>query len=190
VCKPIDVRELFETIENVLSASPAKSASDAPAKSASDAPAKSASTAPPAASEEDTAPPANDDLVAASRPARSDAPPPFDPAAALSRVGGDEALLKELIGVFIEEYPAWIDELRAAVAARDAPRVRRAAHTVKGAVDSCGAGSAYEAAFRLERMGGEGKLAGAEEALAAIEAEIRRLMPALQRFERVGAVVS
>jgi signal transduction histidine kinase/DNA-binding response OmpR family regulator len=105
--------------------------------------------------------------------------PIFDLAAALQRVGGDEALLKELIEVFVEEYPAWLADLEAAVAAADAKWVRRAAHTIKGAVDNCGAGSAYDAAFRLERMAGEGRLEGAGEAVATLDQEIQRLLPAL-----------
>ncbi len=114
-------------------------------------------------------------------PSRSVCSPgaPFDKAQALSRVGGDEELLRELIGVFLEECPRWLADVRAALAAGDAQKLRRAAHTIKGAVDNCGAGSAFESALRLERIGGEGRLAEADEAFASLEAELARLEPAL-----------
>ena len=84
----------------------------------------------------------------------------------------------------MEEYPAWLSDLKAAVAAADAVWVRRAAHTIKGAVDNCGAGSAYDAAFRLERMAGDRRLDGAEEAVGTLDQEIQRLLPALMGFAR------
>jgi CheY-like chemotaxis protein len=182
VCKPIDVRELFRSIDAAVP--DARKSGSIPNRP---------SLYPPAPKEE----------IAVETPPRSSRgaerasgrvtphtlgaigrDPVFDLGAALSRVGGDEELLKELIEVFIEEYPGWIADLRAAVAAADAPWVRRAAHTIKGAVDNCGAGSAYDAAFRLERMAGEGRLAGAEEAVGALDQEVQRLLPALTRFAR------
>ncbi len=109
---------------------------------------------------------------------------PFDKAAALSRVGGDEELLKELIGVFVSEVHHWLDDIRGAIVAADAPRLKRAAHTLKGAVDNCGASRAYDFALRLERLGGEGRVAGAEEIFAELLAEIERLLPALLWYSK------
>src|SRR6202012_5170942 len=94
---------------------------------------------------------------------------PFDRAAALARLAGDEELLKELMSVFLEEYAKWMTDLRVAVGARDAARLQRAAHTLKGALDSCGASSAVGEARELERLGREGKLDGSEALLGRIE---------------------
>ncbi len=113
------------------------------------------------------------------------APPgasPFDKAAALARLAGDEGLLRELVEVFLGELEGWLIAVRDAVAARDAPTLKRAAHTLKGAVDSLGGAPAYAAARELERMGREADLAGVEEALARLEAEITRLLPELRAF--------
>jgi CheY-like chemotaxis protein len=107
---------------------------------------------------------------------------PFDMAAALERVGGDEELLKELVGIFLEECPQWLAAVRAAVAAGDPAALKRAAHVVKGAVDNCGASAAFDAALRLERMGSEGRLNEAEDALATLEGELGHLQPALAAF--------
>jgi signal transduction histidine kinase/CheY-like chemotaxis protein/HPt (histidine-containing phosphotransfer) domain-containing protein len=114
---------------------------------------------------------------------------PFDLSVALDRVGGDEVLLKELIGIFLDECPKWLAEIRAAVAAGDAAKLRRAAHTIKGAVDNCGASTAFDAALRLERIGSEERLGEAEEALSILVSELGRLEPALARFARGQAAL-
>jgi two-component system sensor histidine kinase/response regulator len=111
----------------------------------------------------------------------------FDKAAALARVGGDEELLKELIVVFIGEVHRWLDDIRSAIVSADAAKLKRAAHTLKGAVDNCGASRAYDFALQLERLGGEGRLAGAEEIFAELEAEIERLLPALIWYSKQPA---
>jgi HPt (histidine-containing phosphotransfer) domain-containing protein len=186
VRKPIDVRELFRSITAAL-----------PDARKTGSELARVSLAPPAPKDDLSmdAPPVS------SRSGRKSSPretprslgaiardPIFDLGAALTRVGGDEDLLKELIVVFVEEYPGWIADLKAAMVAADAPWVRRAAHTIKGAVDNCGAGSAFDAAFRLERMAGEGRLAGADEAVAALDQEIKRLLPALTAYARGESV--
>ena len=55
----------------------------------------------------------------------------------------------------------------------------RAAHSLKGAVDNFVARAAYEAALRLETLGRNGNLAGAEEAYTELEKEMNRLLPVL-----------
>ncbi len=186
VCKPIDVSELFRSISAALpdarrASSNTSRPSLLPAAPKDDTPIETPRSS--SRTEKSSGRETPRTLGAIARD------PIFDPSAALTRVAGDEALLKELIAIFIEEYPGWIVELRGAVAAVDAPRVRRAAHTIKGAVDNCGAGSAFDAAFRLERMAGEGRLNGAAEAADALDLEIQRLLPALTRFARSQAPV-
>lgn len=105
-----------------------------------------------------------------------------DWAVALQRVAGDRELLRELVTVFLDECPRWLAELRAAVAGHDAARVQRLAHTIRGAMGQLGAAVAFAAAERLELMGREGKLAGAEEAYAALEKEFQGVQPVLRQF--------
>jgi signal transduction histidine kinase/DNA-binding response OmpR family regulator/HPt (histidine-containing phosphotransfer) domain-containing protein len=106
----------------------------------------------------------------------------FDKAAALSRLAGDEELLRELVSVFLEEVTKWIADVRGAVAARDPAKLQRAGHTLKGALDSCGVAAAVVEARALETLGREGKVDGAEEAMTRLEAEIARVLPALRAF--------
>jgi CheY-like chemotaxis protein len=103
----------------------------------------------------------------------------IDWAAALAKVGGDQELLAELIGVFRDEWPNWRAKLNRALGAGDADTVKRLGHTVKGAVGQFEARTAFQTAQRLEMAGQERDLAAAAEACAALEKDIERLMPAL-----------
>jgi len=106
-------------------------------------------------------------------------PAPLDEEA-LREHFGDDALLKEVAGVFVETCPTWQAEIRAAVEAQDAAKVRITAHTIKGAVSHFGAQDAYEAAHQLEQMGKGGQLQDAPAACAALERALQRLQSALQ----------
>jgi CheY-like chemotaxis protein len=113
---------------------------------------------------------------------------PLDMAQALNRVGRDVDLLRELVGVFLDSYPAQLAELREALARQDSPGVRRMAHTIRGAAGNFGAGEACAAAERLEAMGRAGELADAPAACAALEEALDRLRPALAAL-RAGVPV-
>ncbi|HHL40196.1 MAG TPA: response regulator [Deltaproteobacteria bacterium] len=113
--------------------------------------------------------------------------PVLDREAAMERVEGDMELLREVIGLFVEDYPGLLDELREAVAAGDGGRIERAAHRLKGSVDNLGAVAAVEAAARLEAMGREGRLEEAGRALEALEGEIVRFEQALAGLAAEGA---
>ena len=108
--------------------------------------------------------------------------PVVDRAALLDRVGGDEDLLREIASIFLDEYPALIQEIRTAVAAMDAKGVERAAHSLKGSVANFGAQSATEAAFRLETLGRSGRLEDAPVALDDLLSEFQQLHPALMEL--------
>jgi HPt (histidine-containing phosphotransfer) domain-containing protein len=105
--------------------------------------------------------------------------PALDPAAALRRVGGDEGLLKELAGLCLDECAKLAGEIRTAVAARDGPKLRMAAHTLKGSVATFAAAEAEAAACHLEQIGRDGNWTDATAASAALDGAIGRLRPAL-----------
>jgi signal transduction histidine kinase/HPt (histidine-containing phosphotransfer) domain-containing protein/ActR/RegA family two-component response regulator len=98
---------------------------------------------------------------------------------ALERVGGDWQLLGRLAALFIKECPGWLAAISAALDEGDPVGLRRAAHTLKGGLSTFSTGAAWEAARRLETMGREAGLDGAQEALAALAREVERLQPAL-----------
>jgi HPt (histidine-containing phosphotransfer) domain-containing protein len=100
-------------------------------------------------------------------------------AAALDRVGGDSELLEEIAKLFLDTAPKLLDQIRQAVADRDAAALARSAHTLKGSVGNFSADAAFEAAFRLEKMGRSGELTGVEEAYAALEEVMQRVTQVL-----------
>jgi PAS domain S-box-containing protein len=105
----------------------------------------------------------------------------------LERFDGDAALLAEVVEVFLSSHPATLRDIRDAVARRDAGALERSAHALKGAVGNFSARAAFEASLRLETMGRESKLDGAEAACAALENEVTRLGQALIALTKVDA---
>jgi PAS domain S-box-containing protein len=103
----------------------------------------------------------------------------LDGEALLAHLGGDEDLLREIVGLFLEDAPRLLEETRAAAAAGDADRLERTAHRLKGAVRNFGTTPAAAAAERLEALGHLGDLGGAAALCDELEAALGRLRPAL-----------
>lgn len=87
--------------------------------------------------------------------------------------------LQEIAGLFLEDCPRLLAEIRTAVTGGDARSLEYAAHTLKGSVANFGAEAAGEAAFLLETLGRAGDLKPATEAYSALEQEIQRFTQAL-----------
>lgn len=104
----------------------------------------------------------------------------FDKSVALSRVGGDAELLKEIAVLFLDDYPKSLSELREAIQSGDAKRVERTAHGLKGSVSNFGALPAVDAALQLENMGRTEKLVEVEQVLRSLELALAALRPELE----------
>jgi len=105
-----------------------------------------------------------------------------DRAALLSRLEGDASLLTEIVGLFLQTAPRLMRDLKQALTSKDAGKLERAAHTLKGAVANFGARPAFEAAFKMEQHGQRGDLAAARKAWASVEKEMARLKKELERL--------
>ena len=103
----------------------------------------------------------------------------LDRAVLMERVGGDLGLLQEIAGLFRQDCPRLLSEIRSAVIGADAPALERAAHTLKGCVGNFAAEAAYQAALRLEKMGRARELEGAATACETLEDEVARFEQAL-----------
>jgi CheY-like chemotaxis protein len=103
----------------------------------------------------------------------------LDESLALSRVGGDVELLKEVVELFLDDYPSTFEKIKGAVASRDATALEHAAHSLKGSVSTFGANRAFEAAFTLEKQGRSGDLTGAQDGVAQLEQALAALRPEL-----------
>lgn len=104
----------------------------------------------------------------------------WDPARALERLGGDEALLNELIGIFLEETPKQLTILDQSIAASDFPLIERTAHTLKGELSYLGLSEIAENCRVLEGLGREQRLAEAVEVLRTLNSELAGAIAALR----------
>jgi two-component system, sensor histidine kinase and response regulator len=104
----------------------------------------------------------------------------FDRAVAMSRVGGDAELLKEIALLFLDDYPKSLSELRQAVQVGDARQIERTAHGLKGSVSNFGARPAVDAASELETMGRAQQLIEVEQVLRTLELALAALRPELE----------
>ena len=105
--------------------------------------------------------------------------------AAVKRMLGREDQLKELGELFLAEGPKMMNEIRDAVANRDASQtLQRAAHTLKGSADLFAAQRVVRTAARLENLGSNGPLEDAEAALVNLEREFQLLMQKLSETLR------
>jgi CheY-like chemotaxis protein len=101
---------------------------------------------------------------------------------ALRALGDDGELLAELAQLFLEDYPRRVAELRAGVASGDGPRVRQAAHALKGSIATFGAGTARRLAARLEHLAEEGHLHEVPVVLEALVHELALVDAAFRRY--------
>jgi two-component system sensor histidine kinase/response regulator len=97
----------------------------------------------------------------------------------LDRVGGDGELLKEIIDLFLTDYPVLVSKIKEALQQGDPRLLEKAAHTLKGSVGNFGAQSAVQAALNLENMGRTGQMAEAPQYLVTLEEDLRRLREGL-----------
>jgi PAS domain S-box-containing protein len=125
---------------------------------------------------------ASDTVSASNSPVSSDchaSPAAFDNTVALRQVGGDRALLAELSAAFRSESRTLMAQLREAITTNDAAKLRRAAHTLKGAAGVFGAERAFESARQLEDVARADDLTQVGVLFADLEMQIEQLNAAL-----------
>jgi PAS domain S-box-containing protein len=108
--------------------------------------------------------------------------PLFDIRALMAYVGGNRDLLRKIVGRLEENAPRLLRTVRDALERKDGPGLEFSAHALKGTLGNFYAGSAYDVALKLERLGHDGEFAAAASALAGLEQEIARLQQSLQTF--------
>ncbi|MCY3770479.1 MAG: response regulator [Gemmatimonadetes bacterium] len=170
--KPIQAQLLYAAVEGVPAGSGAVSGEAAPPAAHRDA-APSAAVSAPSGEEAAAQPP-----DAATQAAATDSAV-IDWEQAVTRFGGDEGVMLELAGLFVAECPGLKSAIRDAISSGNAADLRLHAHTLKGSAGVFLARATVNAAQRLEQMGREGSLDGAEEAWTALTVELERLTRAL-----------
>lgn len=105
--------------------------------------------------------------------------PAFDMSIAMERVHGKMSLLREVAGLFEEEAPKILLEIREAINNRDSRRLHEDAHRLKGSVGNFGARKAFDVAAKMEYLAREKDLVGAHSLYEVLEREIQNLSKAL-----------
>ena len=97
----------------------------------------------------------------------------------LKAFDGDWNFLKEVVEVFLDDYPRLLDNLRRSFGEGDCDTFMRSAHSLKGMLKNFRADTAAEIAFDLEKKGKEAELNGVQpdiESLAAQIAEVDKTL--------------
>jgi HPt (histidine-containing phosphotransfer) domain-containing protein len=100
----------------------------------------------------------------------------------LIRVDNDHDLLRELIGIFKEEFPRLLRSLQQFVVCGDMKNVEATSHALKGMLSGLSVTRAAALAARLEQMARDGKTSGLTEDLALFESEVADLLPELDAY--------
>ncbi len=117
---------------------------------------------------------------ASSTPALPDEPPAigngqvFDRTELLNRVGGDEALLDNVLSLFLSSLPEQIDLLQSAISDGNAESARHYAHTIKGMAANISAHRLRDEAQEMEAAFLAGDLNDAGKGLDRLSAELER----------------
>jgi two-component system, sensor histidine kinase and response regulator len=98
----------------------------------------------------------------------------------MARVENDRDLLRELLGLFIEEFPGKLEALAKAVASGDLAQVRVLSHALKGALLNMSITQAAGQAAHLEQIAHNGQKEQLREAFAGFERQVKGLLPELQ----------
>ncbi len=125
------------------------------------------------------------------KPSSADVTPAkINRAAVLERCGGDEDLLRQLVAIFRRDCPAYMQAVRAAVAANADEALARAAHTLKGPLGTLGFAEAEEHVLHVEEMARRGEMGQIDAAFARLEREIERIEPLLDVLDASGGETS
>ena len=101
--------------------------------------------------------------------------PVFDRTGLVSRVMGDEELLKLVISTFLAELPVQMEALQACIETGDSLGVAQKAHTIRGAAASIGGEALCEVAWEMEKNATTGDL----KAVSALFQELAKQRRAL-----------
>jgi len=106
-------------------------------------------------------------------------PDVFDREELMERVGGNEAICKQVLKLFMDNLPEYIRKLRTALQKNDAGQIQFQAHTVKGMAANVAAHRMHSIASELEDAGEEGKWEKIPLLITEMESEFKNVLSAL-----------
>jgi two-component system, sensor histidine kinase and response regulator len=111
----------------------------------------------------------------------------WDVGATLESLGGDEELLHEVLGIFLEEVPRHMASLRRAIAESDAGAIEGLAHTLKGELGYLGIAGVSQKAREMEEFGQKSHVRLAAELYGIFEPEVSEILVSVRRLIRTRA---
>lgn len=105
----------------------------------------------------------------------------------IERLDNDFELYLELLELFTTDSASIISRIENAIINRDSEALRKAAHTLKGAVANFSAPAAYEAASILEQTGRNRELANANDQFLKLKAEIDSVIKEMKKISQKGS---
>ena len=100
-----------------------------------------------------------------------------------SKATGDDAdLLRDLIGIFLDELPKLLEKLSVAIGENNASEVKNVAHKLKGSVLFLNTKLPLEYAWKIEQMGASEKIDDGEFVLAELKEHFHSLAEELKAF--------
>lgn len=106
----------------------------------------------------------------------------FDYQGAMERMGQDAQLFEDMVEYLHRDGPRWMDEVHAAAAAGDLPRVQYRAHSLKGLISNFGAARAWHAAAALEEQAKARRAEGLPAAVETLATSLAELIDALSSY--------
>ncbi|MEO6754903.1 MAG: response regulator [Chthoniobacteraceae bacterium] len=108
---------------------------------------------------------------------------PFDSELLMENLGGDMAMLSEVVILCREnDAPRLLDELSAGIREGDAEKISKTAHAFKGMVGAFNATDAWSAAKLLEMTAKAGKVVALQEEAEDFVRKLRTLLASLEKF--------
>ncbi len=96
----------------------------------------------------------------------------FDYALLCERVNGKHDLIEQLIDLLLADYPAHRAAIEASLSSRDSRALQDAAHKFKGQLQTLSVNAAARVALKLERLGRDGDIPAAADALPELLREM------------------
>ena len=106
---------------------------------------------------------------------------PIDLSSVLERIGGDKSFLQELLNLYEDDFLEKFEELKKAIDQQNFEAIQKLGHTLKGSSANLSLTSLQEASFEMEKAGKENNLELAQQALATLEREFKRLKDFLKK---------
>jgi two-component system, sensor histidine kinase and response regulator len=111
----------------------------------------------------------------------------WDVGATLEKLGGDEELLHEVLGIFLEEVPKHMASLRRAIAESDGGAIEGLAHTLKGELGYLGIAAVSQKAREMEESGQKSDFRLAAELYGIFEPGVSEILLSVRRLVQTRA---